>query len=161
METVFKYNFELGELDLFPNDKERLPIPEFEKKGREYFKKIPEQKHTIVDLHNKEKTLMTIETQLINLWWEGEDDPMIAEQYIRRAIEYINSFNYYRFEKKTPDFLPVNTLKVIMGIQRVAYCPNYVNKHQEWVQDAARLILDLLLDDELHTMGIYIYGFEI
>jgi len=156
MENDFSYFFEFGDIDSFPNDKE-----EFEQKGRDYFKKLSEQNHTIAELHEKEEALCTIKEQLLSLWWEDEDDPTLANNYIKKVIEYVNSFNYFRFINKTPDYLPVGTLRVVLGLQSVADCPNNVDEHQESIQEAARVILDLLLDEDEHNIGIYIYGFEV
>ena len=160
MKNRFEYIFVLGDMDIFPEGK-RSPLPAFEQRGREYFKRLPEQKTTLAELHKKEKQLRQIKNRLLAIWWENGDDPALAKEYIRDAIDYVNSFNYYRFKKQAPDFLPVETLRVVLGIQSVADCPNYVGKHQEWVQDAAQAILEHLLNKGQHMMGVYLYGFEI
>ena len=94
---------------------------------------------------------------VLSLWeLNDKDDENLCVELMQKTLDYLNGFNYYKFNNGLADYIHFQMYQVLLYMRRIADCETYISEHQQWIQDCANAIDKHFLDENNCNRGLYL-----
>jgi len=129
--------------------------------AKNYFRKLTLTNPSASRLRSRALKLYRMGADVYNHWFIEENVEEQCDGFLRELVDYLNRFIFYRFKNAAPDFMPRETVGLLLKVQSIIDCSRNVNDYTLKVRRFCIALLSHLLEESSSEMGIYLCGVEI